>query len=139
MHFEEADTLCTRIIEFMREQGGPYEDADESELTWVILMALATQQYDMREDEKGIVYFICWWWLDKESLEDFLSLDPNERIQPESICCGPYLYGADCVARKGHGFEMVRKLKSLFKDKAASINWHRAKKNVKVVSFTRST
>jgi hemolysin-activating ACP:hemolysin acyltransferase len=138
MTFEDADKLCFRIVEFMREQGGPYKDADESELIWVVLMALATGQYDLKEDDNGIVYFICWWWLDKESLEDFASLNPDERIQPSSICCGPFLYGADCVARKGHGFEMVRKIKGLFKNHGASIYWHRSKKSVKLVSFKRS-
>jgi hemolysin-activating ACP:hemolysin acyltransferase len=135
MKFKEADKLCARIIRFMRKQGGPYITADQDYLQWVVLTALATKQYELKQDEKGIVYFICWWWLDQESLDDFAALNDDERVQPSSVCCGPHLYGVDCVARKGHGFEMTRTIKNLFKNNGQSIQWHRNKNKVKLVSF----
>lgn len=118
----------------MVQQGGAYRHPDIGHLQWVILTALATGQYDLKEDSKGIVYFICWWKLDAETLRRVMA---EEITKPADTLTGPHIYGVECVARAGHGQEMTHTIKGLYRSGAPSINWHRRTKDVRIVSFSK--
>jgi hemolysin-activating ACP:hemolysin acyltransferase len=113
MTFEQADILCARIIAFLRGLGGPYTEMAEDYLQWAVLSALATGQYVLRIDRRGIRYFACYWMLDREDLAAFLPTDPHQRVRPEKIVGGSLMYVAEVGSRgePGDAREMIRRLR----------------------------
>lgn len=133
MTFDQADTLCGRIIAFLRSLGGPYPEMDEGYLQRVVLECLATRQFVLRIDREGIRYFACWWWLDRERLDAFLSDDPEQRVFPDDIRSGPFFYVVEVGSRgeDGDARQMIRRLRNAAKGMQESY-WHQAHRNHRV-------
>jgi hemolysin-activating ACP:hemolysin acyltransferase len=133
MDFEQADKLCTRIIDFSVEQGGPYPDMDKGYLQWVILSALGSSQFVIKIDRQGIRYFACWWWMNQEALDDFHAT----REIPRSIDCGNLLYVAEVISRgvKNDAREMIRRIRKSCELFTIKAYWHQPHRASRLCSW----
>jgi len=127
MTFEQADKLTQRIIAFMRQQGGHYPYRTDEYLQWCVLSTLATGQFIIRIDGKGIRYFACWYWLDDEQLEKILPENPEHRTRPTNINSGPNLYLPEVVSRgeTGDTLEIMKKIRKRTGRVFKNAYWHR--------------
>jgi hemolysin-activating ACP:hemolysin acyltransferase len=140
MTFEQADNLTERIIAFLISTGGPYPDISLDYLQRSVLMSLAAGQFIMEEDEKGIRYFISYWMLDKESLEEFLPVMSDHRIMPTNAVSGDYMYVSEVGSRGevGDARKMIRRLRQKEEHRIRGCYWHQHKRNNRVCKCRES-
>ena len=130
MTFKEADSLCTRICNFLHSFGGVYENITPN-VEKSILQALASGNYVMKEDERGILYFASYWRVHPEDVEKI-----KHRQTPTDIRRGSVVYVSEAGNRMGKPgmAEIVRRLR----EQAVGMKglfWHRPAKGDKVYHF----
>ena len=102
--FEEADALCSEILDFLLDCGGVYKEVT-AHLQEVVLTSIATGQYVIYRDPQGsISHWLAYWKILPYDIEDI------EEIKPINITLGTVLYIAEHGNKDGrHGMTMIIK------------------------------
>lgn len=134
MTFGEANILADRICAFILSCGGIYAAGLTAELQRSVFLALGSQQYVLKEENGGIVYFASYW---KISPDDVINVMARKSY-PADISHGTVLYITEAVCKGGKQdtFEMVRRVR---KQAApfAGVFWHRPAKKDRICNFPR--
>lgn len=114
--FEIADRLCTEIEQFLESCGGPYAE-QKPYVAEHILICIALGQFLWKRDQ----YFVGWWMVDKERLEQI-----EEHIRPYDLNSGTIMYIPECGCKDVAGMVEIRR--RLRKRGIKEVHWHRGGK-----------
>jgi hypothetical protein len=131
MHTFDALALGDKICDFLISCGGPYKEIN-GEIQFNVMYALGSQQFIMREEDGEILYFVCWWRVQPEDVENV-----TERIRPIDLSHGSVLYITEAGNKLGpRGMAEIRKrIRAAAGGDAQGVFWHRPIKNDKILSF----
>lgn len=122
--------LGDRICHFLVQCGGAYHKLTP-EIQFNVFHALGSQQYVLKEDADGIVYFASYWRVRPEDMVDVV-----DRIKPGDLKNGTVMYVSEAASRGGMAdmAEIVRRLR----DQAVGLHglfWHRPGKKDAIYYF----